>query len=132
MGRVLVSVSHFNTLCKEAIRLLEENGHEVIFDEKMNVFPAYSFEELQKLLPETDACIVGLDDYQNPAVWDISERLVGVTKFGVGVDNFNLKAAAERGKYIANCPGGNSNSVTTRSEERRVGKECRSRWSPYH
>ena len=23
-------------------------------------------------------------------------------------------------------------SVTARSEERRVGKECRSRWSPYH
>ena len=23
-------------------------------------------------------------------------------------------------------------SVTDRSEERRVGKECRSRWSPYH
>ena len=22
--------------------------------------------------------------------------------------------------------------VLTRSEERRVGKECRSRWSPYH
>ena len=24
------------------------------------------------------------------------------------------------------------NSGKTRSEERRVGKECRSRWSPYH
>ena len=23
-------------------------------------------------------------------------------------------------------------TTTTRSEERRVGKECRSRWSPYH
>ena len=23
-------------------------------------------------------------------------------------------------------------AVKTRSEERRVGKECRSRWSPYH
>ena len=23
-------------------------------------------------------------------------------------------------------------NVTNRSEERRVGKECRSRWSPYH
>ena len=23
-------------------------------------------------------------------------------------------------------------NVLTRSEERRVGKECRSRWSPYH
>ena len=26
----------------------------------------------------------------------------------------------------------NSSIKTTRSEERRVGKECRSRWSPYH
>ena len=25
-----------------------------------------------------------------------------------------------------------SSFITTRSEERRVGKECRSRWSPYH
>ena len=25
-----------------------------------------------------------------------------------------------------------SDYKTTRSEERRVGKECRSRWSPYH
>ena len=24
------------------------------------------------------------------------------------------------------------NDVSLRSEERRVGKECRSRWSPYH
>src|SRR5256885_8675924 len=29
-----------------------------------------------------------------------------------------------RGDYLA--------IVTLRSEERRVGKECRSRWSPYH
>ncbi len=28
--------------------------------------------------------------------------------------------------------GGLLPAVTTRSEERRVGKECRSRWSPYH
>src|SRR2546426_632387 len=28
--------------------------------------------------------------------------------------------------YPESCPGGG------RSEERRVGKECRSRWSPYH
>ena len=24
------------------------------------------------------------------------------------------------------------NKLSSRSEERRVGKECRSRWSPYH
>ena len=38
-------------------------------------------------------------------------------------DNPNeiLKVAEEKIQYLK-----------TRSEERRVGKECRSRWSPYH
>src|SRR2546430_17228648 len=30
------------------------------------------------------------------------------------------------------CDGKLHMIVATRSEERRVGKECRSRWSPYH
>ena len=30
------------------------------------------------------------------------------------------------------CPDGGTVTVDGRSEERRVGKECRSRWSPYH
>jgi len=29
-------------------------------------------------------------------------------------------------------PEGAAAVVSARSEERRVGKECRSRWSPYH
>ena len=29
-------------------------------------------------------------------------------------------------------PRGEIEAVAERSEERRVGKECRSRWSPYH
>src|SRR5690348_18011707 len=32
-------------------------------------------------------------------------------------------------QYFLNAP---DTDVMTRSEERRVGKECRSRWSPYH
>src|SRR5260370_1072527 len=36
--------------------------------------------------------------------------------------------AAARGGFTAVCCMPN----TKRSEERRVGKECRSRWSPYH
>src|SRR2546430_14683639 len=31
-----------------------------------------------------------------------------------------------------NTPGVDKLVIKTRSEERRVGKECRSRWSPYH
>ena len=37
---------------------------------------------------------------------------------------------AERLAVAGDCVGGNL--ATVRSEERRVGKECRSRWSPYH
>ena len=33
---------------------------------------------------------------------------------------------------VANLEGGSGAVAFMRSEERRVGKECRSRWSPYH
>ena len=35
----------------------------------------------------------------------------------------NVSFSVEEGEYVA---------IMGRSEERRVGKECRSRWSPYH
>ena len=41
------------------------------------------------------------------------------------VDIAGLVAGASQGEGLGN-------QFTTRSEERRVGKECRSRWSPYH
>ena len=37
-------------------------------------------------------------------------------------------AVLRMGRRLANM----SSKTQTRSEERRVGKECRSRWSPYH
>src|SRR2546430_9499945 len=39
-----------------------------------------------------------------------------------------------RGQWAVMIPGHHPGyiSLETRSEERRVGKECRSRWSPYH
>ena len=37
-------------------------------------------------------------------------------------------SSGKRAAIIGSGPAG----ITIRSEERRVGKECRSRWSPYH
>ena len=34
--------------------------------------------------------------------------------------------------YVSDDSGSNIVVTNSRSEERRVGKECRSRWSPYH
>ena len=42
---------------------------------------------------------------------------------------------AEVDEFLSNLeeqPGGEMKLKLLRSEERRVGKECRSRWSPYH
>ena len=39
---------------------------------------------------------------------------------------------ARTGARLTGADAGAGNGVVLRSEERRVGKECRSRWSPYH
>ena len=36
------------------------------------------------------------------------------------------------GGFLVSALGGSRFQIGGRSEERRVGKECRSRWSPYH
>ena len=43
-----------------------------------------------------------------------------------------LAAAAEHPAFAVYCPPNAASFAELRSEERRVGKECRSRWSPYH
>ena len=49
-------------------------------------------------------------------------------------NEFDPKAAAALRQLIADklIPYGDVDDRSIRSEERRVGKECRSRWSPYH
>src|SRR2546430_16846224 len=61
-----------------------------------------------------------------------------------GADLYTVWATDSSGNYVSNLTGavsGTSSALESlepvfqqdlRSEERRVGKECRSRWSPYH
>ena len=52
----------------------------------------------------------------------------------MGADGQHVKLALrdKNGKVLQMLAFNTSEEFTTRSEERRVGKECRSRWSPYH
>src|SRR2546425_11465965 len=74
------------------------------------------------------------------ALGDVAERLLEAPTGKTGIDI----AATERPDLVildlglpdlegvAVCREIRSWSPVPRSEERRVGKECRSRWSPYH
>ena len=54
-----------------------------------------------------------------------------VEAYGMPVElRMNVQSAG--GVISAQIYGEKLPYIKTRSEERRVGKECRSRWSPYH
>ena len=64
-----------------------------------------------------------------------------IKSFGLGADVVSkgelmiaLKAGVSPKKIVFSGVGKTSEEINfaIRSEERRVGKECRSRWSPYH
>ena len=80
------------------------------------------------IIGNTEALSRAIDVAIQVAPTDLSVLITGES--GVGKESFpqiiHQYSRRKHGQYIAvNCGA-------IRSEERRVGKECRSRWSPYH
>src|SRR3989441_12591818 len=64
-----------------------------------------------------------------------NRRCTACHTYGKGVKvGPDLKGVTERRKrdWLLKFIYASSSVIKSRSEERRVGKECRSRWSPYH
>src|SRR3990167_4609106 len=59
---------------------------------------------------------------------DSPARIVKAAVEGMG----GMKRFVSRGDVVVIKPNIGWDRAPERSEERRVGKECRSRWSPYH
>ena len=73
-------------------------------------------------VPPADAYILYVERAENAAASAESSATAAVA---------SASAAKTSETNAANSAKG-AESSATRSEERRVGKECRSRWSPYH
>ena len=61
-----------------------------------------------------------------PAIYQRGDTLSYNLASYIGKNDYTLKDAMKK------LPGIEVGDKGSRSEERRVGKECRSRWSPYH
>src|ERR1043166_858559 len=63
-------------------------------------------------------------------IFDTDGYVFATTSFGISATKYNVEA----GKTLFVDPTNlfKADLKLTQSEERRVGKECRSRWSPYH
>ena len=62
--------------------------------------------------------------------WYISLLLCAIGCFGISYFLFKFLRLEWWASLLQSCGAGVLTGM--RSEERRVGKECRSRWSPYH
>ncbi|MBR1559451.1 MAG: phosphoglycerate dehydrogenase [Clostridia bacterium] len=112
MASVLVSASHFDTLCQDAWKMFTDNGVKVIFDPARS-FPAYSSEEIEAMPEREDivAALIGMDDFRDERKYKALPNLKAVAKFGVGVDNIDGELAKQYGVKALNAPGQNSNAV---------------------
>ena len=110
----------------------------VMTDEVVAVRPATPFRELVRLLEQHRISALPVVDDTGRLVGIVSEADL-LVKEGYphgGDDAGALEALRHRRRFgkAAGCCASEvmTRRVVTRSEERRVGKECRSRWSPYH
>ena len=71
---------------------------------------------------------------KNPAVEITREAEWEPSSVRVSTRSGNAAQSDEWQAFLENVPAASESlqEHLTRSEERRVGKECRSRWSPYH
>jgi len=92
-------------ISEEAIVLMRNAGLEVDFR------PDISYEDLLSSIQEYDALIVRSRTKVTREVIERGKRLKIIGRAGVGVDNIDVQAAAERGIIVVNAPGGNTVSA---------------------
>jgi len=88
----------------DTIRLLERAGCKVILGRPMGEYPGYSEAEMIHLAEEVDALMGASRDPYAHTVMAKSKRLQVISKYGIGVEKIDLKAANEYGVLICNTP----------------------------
>ena len=105
--RVLVTATSYALHDQNLRTKLEAEVGDVVYN---TTGKPLSSSSLRKLIPGVDGYIAGLDTVDR-AVIELADRLKVIARYGVGIDNVDLKAAKENGIIVTNTPGANSDSV---------------------
>lgn len=105
--KVVVTARSFGEGNNEPFRILEEAGCEVFKNKSEKPLTS---DELIPIVEDADALIAG-NDIIDAKVIISAKKLKVISRYGVGYDNVDLKAAKERGIIVTNTPNANDNSV---------------------
>lgn len=105
--KVLVASTNYSKYCMESKNLLESNDFEII---ENTLGRPLAFEDLKPLVSDVYGVIAGVDVW-NEELFQLAPNLKVLTRFGVGVDNFDLEAAKRHGIMACNARAMNANSV---------------------
>jgi D-3-phosphoglycerate dehydrogenase len=105
--KVIITPRSFGSVNDEPIKLLEENGFEVV---RLRGDSETIAQGLNEEIADADAIIAGLDDY-NEALLSKAKKLKIISRYGVGYNNVDLEAAKRQDITVTITPGANDDSV---------------------
>ena len=105
--KILITPRSFASISKTPMEMLEEKGYEII---KNKTGKPLNNKDMSVLIEDVDGIIIGIDDL-NAGIIKQACNLKVISKYGVGVDNIDIKAATEQGIVVTNTPMANIDAV---------------------
>lgn len=104
---VLITSTSFGKVIKEPVEILKSKGYKLIWNKSGR--PLKEDELIQKV-HDIDAWIAGVDEITAKVIC-AANNLKVICRYGVGIDNVDLKEATKRGIVVTNTPDANSDAV---------------------
>ncbi|MDE5833521.1 MAG: phosphoglycerate dehydrogenase [Desulfovibrio sp.] len=105
--KILITPRSFGKSNPELFEKLERAGLEII---RNTTGAILSEKAISELIAPCEGVIIGVDPL-NAAVLSKAPRLRAISKYGVGLDNIDLKICEERGIKVSRTTGANSDAV---------------------
>ncbi|MFW6007135.1 MAG: phosphoglycerate dehydrogenase [Halanaerobiales bacterium] len=107
MNKILITPRSFSSTSPRPLQILKDKGYSLNINETGKT---YSGKKMKKLIKDVDGVIVGVDPIDEEVI-ETADKLKVISKYGVGLDNIDIKKAREKGIKVTNTPRANTSSV---------------------